>query len=359
MATIKQPIKLLFRERTKGVKSIFLNIYDRGKRKQESLNLYLYPETSREIKEQNRQTLARAEAIKAQRLVDYHNRRYNLNEASIASPYVIDYYSALMQRKSKQLTEGTLATWNSALNHLKLYAEGDTLDMVDKEWCTGLIDYLNKARLSVNAARTYMAKVNAMLHQAVKDGLIMRNPMNTVVLPKKTDTHREALSIEELRIVAATPCKLENAKRAFLFSCLTGMRMGDVLSIKWGDVREVGEFTRIVFVQQKTKHQEYLDISPQAVQYLGARGKDKDRVFSLSKTQCVYGLNRLMKEAGITRDITFHCGRHTFAVLMLSLGADIYTVKNLLGHQNIGTTQIYAKMLDKRKQEAVLRIPEI
>ena len=150
-------------------------------------------------------------------------------------------------------------------------------------------------------------------------------------------------------------------KRAFLFSCLTGLRKSDIEKMRWREVKQQGEFTRIIFRQKKTGGQEYMDISPQAVEYLGKRGNDDSLVFS-GFHYSAYLLGELKTwavRAGITKNITFHSGRHTFAVLMLDLGADIYTVQKLLGHKEIHTTQVYAHIMDKKKQAAVSMIPSV
>ena len=57
--------------------------------------------------------------------------------------------------------------------------------------------------------------------------------------------------------------------------------------------------------------------------------------------------------AGIQKDITFHTARHTFGTMMLTLGADIYTTSKLMGHTRIATTEIYAKIIDKKKNDAM------
>lgn len=66
-----------------------------------------------------------------------------------------------------------------------------------------------------------------------------------------------------------------------------------------------------------------------------------------------------VKSAGINKHITFHCARHSFAIMMLDAGVDLYTLSKLMGHKSIESTQIYAKILDAQKQRAVDRIPKI
>lgn len=169
------------------------------------------------------------------------------------------------------------------------------------------------------------------------------------------------LTIDELKKLAQTECEYPNIKKAFLFSCLTGLRRSDILKLTWGEVHEQGEFTRIIFKQKKTKGLEYLDLTPQAAELMGERGKPNENVFGdIYSPSCTNeAIKRWVLRAGIDKEITFHCGRHTFAVMMLDLGTDIYTVSKLLGHRELSTTQIYARVLDKNKQKAVQQIPKI
>jgi len=70
-------------------------------------------------------------------------------------------------------------------------------------------------------------------------------------------------------------------------------------------------------------------------------------------------LHTLIRHAGINKKVSFHVGRHTFATLTLTYGADLYTISKLLGHCNIRTTQIYAKIVDEQKRKAVNLIPKL
>ena len=91
---------------------------------------------------------------------------------------------------------------------------------------------------------------------------------------------------------------------------------------------------------------------------LGEQGNLDDKVFEGLKYSA-YSNKHLFQwigAAGITKDITFHCFRHTYAILQLANGTDIYTVSKLLGHKELKTTQIYAKVIDKMKREAVDKI---
>ena len=162
------------------------------------------------------------------------------------------------------------------------------------------------------------------------------------------------LTIDEVRLLARTECHYPSVKRAFLFSCLTGLRRSDIKRLKWKDVYAQDNFTRIIFNQKKTNGLEYLDLAPEAVELMGERGKPDDNVFDWINSP--HETNSTLREwcmgAGIKKHITFHCLRHSFASLLLENGVDIYTIKSLMGHTNVKTTQIYTHIVDAAKEKA-------
>lgn len=137
------------------------------------------------------------------------------------------------------------------------------------------------------------------------------------------------------------------------------MRFSDILNLTWNQIRknDNGEYS-ITFKQQKTQGAEVLPISTQAISLTGKPGKGKEKVFE-GLTYSAYQnkhLGQWIGAAGIERNMTFHSFRHTYATLQLSNGTDIYTVSKLLGHRDLKTTQIYAKVIDQKKREATERI---
>jgi integrase len=176
---------------------------------------------------------------------------------------------------------------------------------------------------------------------------------------KADDPDREFLTLEELQAAAKVECEMPVLKNAFIFSALTGLPWSDIEKLVWSEVQhseQSGYYIR--FRQKKTKGAETLPISEQAFQLLGERRKPEEKVFEGLYYSAWHNLKlrEWVMKAGITKHITFHCARHTYATLQITLGTDIYTVSKLLGHRYLKTTEIYAKVIDHKKQEAANKI---
>jgi site-specific recombinase XerD len=102
---------------------------------------------------------------------------------------------------------------------------------------------------------------------------------------------------------------------------------------------------------EKTDAEALNPISQEAYELCGE--KSTGLVFKgFKKTMLQNILPVWLKAAGITKHITFHCFRHTFATLLVSSGSEIYTVSKMLTHKNVATTQIYADLIDEKKRQA-------
>lgn len=372
---LKDFVNLRRRKRPNGRVALYLDICKDGTRTYEYLKLYLIPEKTKADKAANRETMRQAEAIRALRVVEMRSRQFGVEYADPSKVLFYDFMESLINRK-----EGTTKTsWHNCMAHLLRYEPDRSIlfKNITPKWVQGFRDYLDfKAKqwdidgrkrevepkpLGEGTKALMFQKLCSALNMAVKQGIISRNPALNIERFREPESDRQFLTVEELRKLTQTPPPDKEVARAFLFSCLTGLRWSDIAKLKWGDVQLMGDVTRIIFTQKKTGGLEYLDLNPQAVDLLGDRKSAKSLIFPdlMAVQNARINVSAWVKAAGIDKHITFHCARHTFAIMMLDAGVDLYTLSKLLGHKSIETTQVYAKILDKNKQAAVKRLPDI
>ncbi len=386
---LKEPVRIRFKQLSNGNQSIYLEYYTGdvirkenyvgGKRKYEFLKLYLIPERTREDKAKNEATLALAKAIQSRRIVEVQNDAHGFQNTNKSRVNLLDYLENIGKQSAEQGSRNYARTVLNTVRALKLF-RGDYIAFrdVDKEFLSEFTDYLRQmpkaskygvlktgGRLSNNSVVSYYGTLRTAINRAYKEGIITVNPTKEFDFASKVrqePSRREYLTIDELKTLINTECRHEIVKRAFLFSCLCGLRVSDIRKLRWCDLQRSGGRVRIEITMQKTKEPLYLPISDEALKWLPERGEanDSDFIFPLTHEGTVNDtLHHWAKVAGITKHISFHVARHTHATMMLTLGADLYTVSKLLGHKNIATTQIYAKIVDKKKEEAIGLIPNL
>jgi len=207
------------------------------------------------------------------------------------------------------------------------------------------------------AAQGYFSKFRAVFNQLIREDVIIKNPAVKVVMEKE-DAKREYLTLEEIQLLSAAQKPNVDTCNAFIFSCFTGLRISDLRTLTFNQIQD----GYIEFRQQKTGQNERMMLNDTALSIIKMQSEFKrsEQIFNLfTLVNIEKHLKQWTLAAGITKHITFHCSRHSFATLALTNDIDIFTVSKLLGHRDIKTTQIYAKLIDKKKDEAVLKLPNI
>lgn len=241
-----------------------------------------------------------------------------------------------------------------------------TLGEIDTALCKRFANYLKRASkktgapLSQVSAHHYFSSFRTMLSEAVADGLLRDNPAQRLrrqELPQRPVVTKPYLDANEVACLAITPCHSDVVKRAFMFSCLTGLRLSDIRSLCWRDIQKEGDGWRFSIIMQKTQEPMQSKLSSEACQWLGdlTGGHPAGETVFLLPSNPTLGriLRQWAAEAGITKHVTFHTARHSYATMALSAGADIYTISKLLGHRNINTTTVYAAVVDPQRDAAV------
>ena len=276
----------------------------------------------------------------------------------------IAYVNKITLSNHVKSSSSIVVNWRRVATLLKLYSNGGTIPFVNinvkmledfKRFLLSAPQGGNKpGTISQTTASTYFSIVKAALKQAFIDEYLSTDLAAKVKNIPPNNVRRNYLTEAELNQLANTYCDIPVLKRAALFSSLTGLRHCDIQKLRWSEVQKDGDSYRLNFTQQKTREVEYMPISEQAYRLCGTP-QDPDRLVFEDLTDAAWiskPLKRWVEAAGITRKITFHCFRHTFATLQLANGTDIYTVSKMLGHTNVKTTQIYAKIVNEKKQQA-------
>ena len=365
---VKEPVRIRYKTLSDGSQSVYLDIYRDGKRQYEFLKLYLIPETSAAAKTQNKVTMAAVNTIKSQRIIELTNSVAGLKNTSQRSKMLLlDWMQAYKESQEKKGVRGSGKLIGNTTNVLCAFNEKAAMRDVNRDFCLAFIDFLRNTHVGANGKRlsqftcvSYFGCFRGALNAAVREDIIGENPINRLNPDEKIkmpESKREYLTIDEVKTLIGTPCRREDVKSAFLFSCYCGLRISDVLALKWKNVDCTGEQWHISIVMQKTRRPLYLPLSMQARKWMPERdgATEEDSVFSTLPCEdtCNVQIKPWVKEAGITKHVTYHVSRHTFATMMLTLGADLYTVCKLLGHTDVKTTQIYAKIINKKKDDAI------
>ena len=369
---IKEPVRIRTKWLANGNRSLYLDTYKKGKRVYEFLRLYLIPEKTAADKAINAATMKAAIAIKAKRILEFINGKAGI-KTSDCKISIQEWIGHIIKSKSALQSHSSMMLMKRLLKHLQKYRDSIGLADVDRKFCIVFADYLRSAH-ALNSPKPLMQTtqfellnaLSVVLNEAVRAELIVSNPMrllNATERIKKSESIREYLTPEEVKSMIAVSSDNISAGddvAAFLFCCFCGLRYSDVTRLTWADIIHTANGRKILITMKKTHRCVEVPVSEMAASILPVSGPADSRVFVFPK----YGvtlrnLQKTANAAGINKKVTFHVSRHTFATMMLTAGADIYTISKLIGHADIRTTQIYSKVVDKKKQQAIILLDKL
>ena len=276
--------------------------------------------------------------------------------------FELDYNEEIMLKARGIRATRELAIINEEFGFLdRTKKQADFLEYFESKTkeCNDFHTYILKIRvkqsgniISRNSAAGYWSTFRALLKLAYKEGWLRENVNEYLDRIDWEEPKINYLEIEEVKRLAATPCKVDVLKRASLFACMTGLRISDILQLRWENIEVSPDGGYCMRIRtQKTKTQATLPLSDEALSYCGEPGRGM--VFrGLCRAHTREPFKKWLKDAGIKKKITFHGLRHTYATLLITNGTDIYTVSKMLTHKNVATTQIYAEVVNQKKRDA-------
>ncbi len=326
--------------------------------RREYLGIYIYAQPKNEMERDfNIDMLNKAEAIRCIRVQSLINEEFGFLDKTKMQVDFLAYFKKMCRHKDQK--------WMFVYQHFHNFVKGKcSFGDVTVDLCKRFREYLLTARqlknpsrrISLNSASGYYSTFRGLLRIAYRDKWFRENINDYLDKIESREVKKEYLTLDEVKQLAATPCDIPVLKAASLFACLTGLRISDILNLQWEDLTLAPDQGYCIRIRnQKTQTEATLPISYEAYELCGI--PDTGTVFKgLKRSMINHPLKNWLKKAGITKSISFHCFRHSYAVIQISLGTDIYTVSKMLTHKNVSTTQIYADIVNAKKRESAEKI---
>ena len=378
-------VEIKERKLTAGNRSLYLEYYEKGFRKKENLHLYLVPDDAPNARKINGQTYNKAREIQAQRILNppsFESKKKKPEENERAKTmtwlqWCDDYIqSAIDSENCKKMIQHKEVVRKRIAAYLKQIRKPDILlKDVNRDTISGLFkymreDYRNPGQIKADGGKLadftlvlFEETVKAIFNKAVRDGLIPFNPVQDLAKEERfhvPDKHREYLTTDELKRFLAVETQTQaeqTVQKAFGFSCMTGLRLGDMQRLRWSDIKTIGEVQAVSIIQHKTKRLVTVPHNELALSLLPPRPDNGEDgiIFPLVKKpdNVAKYVRRIKEKAGIEKDFTYHSSRHSAATLAITAGAELYSVSKILGHGSIVSTQVYASVNMEKKTEAV------
>jgi integrase len=267
-----------------------------------------------------------------------------------------------MVAKGKR-SKSTYAKYTTVYNHLSEFIKEryHREDMAFRELTSDFIrefDFFLRIdkECTHNTVWVYTMPVIALVELAIKKGLLRDNPFDDYKITME-ETDRSYLlkeDVEKLMFLNPSKQKYELVKDLFLFSCFTGLSYIDIKKLKWSNIQSFFDGHQWIISRRKksdvASNVRLMEIPKRIIEkYRGITRSDY--IFPVpSNATCNKHISKLIEEAGIVTEqkVTFHTARHTFATMFLTEGVPLESLSKMMGHKNISTTQIYAKITSQK-----------
>jgi site-specific recombinase XerD len=355
-------IKLREKKLAKGAIRYYLDIYIDGERNYEFLEIKVETNDSKSVKDEKKNI---AKLIRSNRELEYLTKNTNYIPKHLRNVDFFDFAESFKNNYKKK----DLRMISATIRQFELYVKNQKIRIAEitPSLMKGYMDYLNDdAGLSGESPHNYFTRFKKIINDAEQKGLITDNPTKNIKFIRKgsrNELRKQILSSDELKSLAQTKCGNEELKKAFLFSCFTGLGYAEIKKLTWGNIIN----NRLVTRREKTNQKVDVKIKESIMTLLGERGKKEDPIFNMNNENGMpisdNGVNKCLKNwvarAKIEKHITFYCARHTYATQLLLYGANLKTVADALGHSSTQNTIKYLNYIDSLADDAVDKLPEL